>query len=112
MHMCEICFKKFPRPSGLDTHMNSHYDRKPHECGFPGCPRTFSVRSNARRHFRTHPTGNLSSTPPSPPHQTVFKETTVATPPPTPPPSSLSSQRFNVRWVDTLPHGRRRAPHL
>jgi hypothetical protein len=28
MHQCEICHKNFPRPSGLNTHMNSHSGAK------------------------------------------------------------------------------------
>ncbi|KAL0575212.1 hypothetical protein V5O48_006751 [Marasmius crinis-equi] len=54
MHQCEICNKLFPRPSGLKTHMNTHYNLKPFTCEFPGCNRSFTVRSNARRHLRTH----------------------------------------------------------
>ncbi|TEB23392.1 hypothetical protein FA13DRAFT_1715455 [Coprinellus micaceus] len=54
MHTCEICSKKFPRPSGLRTHMNTHNNARPYPCGFPGCTRTFGVRSNAKRHLRTH----------------------------------------------------------
>ncbi|KAF8812158.1 hypothetical protein BYT27DRAFT_7003133, partial [Phlegmacium glaucopus] len=54
MHRCEVCGKKFPRPSGLRTHMNTHNNEKPYPCGFPGCTRTFGVRSNAKRHLRTH----------------------------------------------------------
>ena len=54
MHACEICNKKFPRPSGLKTHMNTHNNARPYACGFPGCNRTFGVRSNAKRHLRTH----------------------------------------------------------
>ncbi|PPQ96128.1 hypothetical protein CVT26_004763 [Gymnopilus dilepis] len=54
MHECPICQKSFPRPSGLKTHMNIHSNEKPYVCEFPGCNRTFGVRSNARRHLRTH----------------------------------------------------------
>ena len=28
MHQCAVCFKLFPRPSGLQTHMNSHSGAK------------------------------------------------------------------------------------
>ncbi|KAL0959616.1 hypothetical protein HGRIS_011319 [Hohenbuehelia grisea] len=54
MHECEICHKKFPRPSGLRTHMNTHTDSKPFPCTFSGCSKRFAVRSNAKRHLRTH----------------------------------------------------------
>lgn len=33
MHQCTICFKMFPRPSGLATHMNSHSGAK-RSCDF------------------------------------------------------------------------------
>ncbi|KAF8635463.1 hypothetical protein AX15_000438 [Amanita polypyramis BW_CC] len=66
MHDCEICGKKFPRPSGLRTHMNTHNNVRPYPCTFPGCTRKFAVRSNAKRHLRTHgvipaPTATTSS---------------------------------------------------
>lgn len=54
MHGCETCGKYFPRPSGLRTHMNIHSNAKPFACSYPGCTRTFGVRSNAKRHLRTH----------------------------------------------------------
>jgi hypothetical protein len=54
MHPCNICGKQFPRPSGLGTHMNSHNGKKPYKCLVPGCPKAFAVRSNAKRHLRTH----------------------------------------------------------
>ncbi|KAF9030369.1 hypothetical protein BDZ89DRAFT_949821 [Hymenopellis radicata] len=59
MHQCEICQHEFPRPSGLRTHMNSHNNIRPYGCPFPGCEKTFGVRSNAKRHLRTH--GNFQS---------------------------------------------------
>ncbi|KAH9475513.1 Zinc finger protein C25B8.19c [Psilocybe cubensis] len=57
MHRCSECQKDFPRPSGLRTHMNMHTKEKPFACTYPGCLRSFSVVSNARRHMRTHGVG-------------------------------------------------------
>ncbi|KAF9522872.1 hypothetical protein CPB83DRAFT_776373, partial [Crepidotus variabilis] len=57
MHRCLECQKEFPRPSGLRTHMNMHTKEKPFPCTYPGCSRTFSVVSNAKRHMRTHGVG-------------------------------------------------------
>ncbi|KAI0266512.1 hypothetical protein BC834DRAFT_132402 [Gloeopeniophorella convolvens] len=54
MHQCQTCQKWFPRPSGLATHMNTHSGAKPYTCPVPGCCRRFGVRSNAKRHLRTH----------------------------------------------------------
>lgn len=58
-------------PSGLSTHMNTHNNIrraciyfssftvhshyiKAYPCVFPGCERTFAVRSNAKRHLKIH----------------------------------------------------------
>ncbi|KAH9899181.1 hypothetical protein C8Q73DRAFT_639500 [Cubamyces lactineus] len=54
MHQCTVCYKLFPRPSGLATHMNSHSGAKPFKCPIPTCTKSFAVRSNAKRHLRTH----------------------------------------------------------
>ncbi|KAH7886996.1 hypothetical protein F5I97DRAFT_1788250, partial [Phlebopus sp. FC_14] len=54
MHQCPQCQKVFPRPSGLATHMNSHSGAKPFRCSVPNCDKSFAVRSNAKRHLRTH----------------------------------------------------------
>ncbi|KIK93414.1 hypothetical protein PAXRUDRAFT_12679 [Paxillus rubicundulus Ve08.2h10] len=53
-HYCEECGRGFPRPSGLSTHMNTHSGAKPYKCTVPSCDKRFAVRSNARRHLRTH----------------------------------------------------------
>ncbi|KAI5833394.1 hypothetical protein K523DRAFT_232963 [Schizophyllum commune Tattone D] len=52
MHQCPVCQKWFPRPGGLQTHMNSHNNVKPYICGFHECNLRFTVQSNARRHRR------------------------------------------------------------
>ncbi|KAL6299225.1 hypothetical protein BKA93DRAFT_695603, partial [Sparassis latifolia] len=68
MHQCSICFKMFPRPSGLATHMNSHSGAKPFKCPIPTCNKSFAVRSNAKRHLRTHgifPSSDTTSSTPS-----------------------------------------------
>jgi uncharacterized Zn-finger protein len=61
MHQCNVCSKWFPRPSGLATHMNTHTGNKPFKCPVPDCDKFFTVRSNARRHMRTH---GVPSSPP------------------------------------------------
>ncbi|KAH9941804.1 uncharacterized protein BXZ73DRAFT_98196 [Epithele typhae] len=68
MHQCTVCFKMFPRPSGLATHMNSHSGAKPFKCPIPTCTKSFAVRSNAKRHLRTHgifPSAEHGSSSPS-----------------------------------------------
>lgn len=68
MHQCTVCMKLFPRPSGLATHMNSHSGAKPYKCPIPTCTKSFAVRSNAKRHLRTHgifPTSDHANTSPS-----------------------------------------------
>ncbi|KAJ1722664.1 hypothetical protein LPJ53_002922 [Coemansia erecta] len=51
-YLCEICNKKFPRPSALATHVFSHTGEKPYKCEEPGCEQVFSVRSNMQRHMK------------------------------------------------------------
>ncbi|KAF1975821.1 hypothetical protein BU23DRAFT_457605 [Bimuria novae-zelandiae CBS 107.79] len=47
---CEICDRRFTRPSALQTHMYSHTREKPFACDFEGCGRHFSFANNLRRH--------------------------------------------------------------
>ncbi|KAJ2786833.1 hypothetical protein GGI15_001195 [Coemansia interrupta] len=51
-YLCEICNKKFPRPSALATHVFSHTGEKPYKCEDPECEQVFSVRSNMQRHMK------------------------------------------------------------
>ena len=51
-HKCSMCGKQFTRPSSLRTHVNSHTGERPFLCTNQGCPRTFSVLSNMRRHAK------------------------------------------------------------
>ncbi|CAH1765387.1 13773_t:CDS:2 [Entrophospora sp. SA101] len=52
-YKCEICQKRFTRPSSLQTHMYSHTGEK-----LDGCGRHFSVVSNLRRHQKIHGNNN------------------------------------------------------
>ncbi|KAK7045551.1 hypothetical protein VNI00_007383 [Paramarasmius palmivorus] len=65
-HRCHFCGKRFSRPSGLKIHMTTHTGEKPYVCPEEGCGRSFSVRSNMRRHVRivhqnSPVAGNLTS---------------------------------------------------
>lgn len=49
-YICGTCSKAFSRPSSLKIHTYSHTGEKPWKCQIPGCGKTFSVRSNMKRH--------------------------------------------------------------
>lgn len=49
-YICGTCNKAFSRPSSLKIHTYSHTGEKPWKCQIPGCGKTFSVRSNMKRH--------------------------------------------------------------
>ncbi|RHZ74196.1 hypothetical protein Glove_227g129 [Diversispora epigaea] len=53
-YKCNICQKRFTRPSSLQTHTYSHTGEKPFKCPVEGCGRHFSVVSNLRRHQKIH----------------------------------------------------------
>ncbi|CAH1760914.1 7966_t:CDS:2 [Entrophospora sp. SA101] len=55
-YKCDICQKRFTRPSSLQTHMYSHTGEK-----LEGCGRHFSVVSNLRRHQKIHGNNNDAS---------------------------------------------------
>jgi uncharacterized Zn-finger protein len=53
-YKCNVCQKRFTRPSSLQTHTYSHTGEKPFKCPVEGCGRHFSVVSNLRRHQKIH----------------------------------------------------------
>ncbi|KAJ7848350.1 hypothetical protein B0H14DRAFT_3453164 [Mycena olivaceomarginata] len=67
-------------------------------CGFPDCPKTFSVRSNARRHYRTHREEQQPRDSSSHYYLTWVEHIGLPQQPP-PPTRSLSQASFRVRWV-------------
>ncbi|KAK8844071.1 hypothetical protein IAR55_006865 [Kwoniella newhampshirensis] len=89
-HVCEICSKKFNRPSALITHTSVHTGAKPFMCQREGCGRFFSVQSNLRRHQKTHERKDSEA------RETQSKSPTIISPPaqglsPSIPPSQRQS---------------------
>nr|CAG8553428.1 15396_t:CDS:2 [Entrophospora candida] len=69
-YKCEVCQKRFTRPSSLQTHMYSHTGEK-----LDGCGRHFSVVSNLRRHQKIH--GNNNNDGDSSPNVTNVTPSTI-----------------------------------
>lgn len=53
-NQCHICGKVCSRPSTLRTHVLVHTGVKPYPCEWPGCNRSFNVKSNMIRHYKNH----------------------------------------------------------
>nr|POE79354.1 c2h2 finger domain transcription factor mtfa [Quercus suber] len=63
-YQCMTCKKAFSRPSSLKIHSHSHTGEKPFHCAHSGCNKSFSVRSNMKRHERgCHSGGGSLVTP-------------------------------------------------
>ncbi|KAF8498270.1 hypothetical protein JB92DRAFT_2834302 [Gautieria morchelliformis] len=59
-YKCDYCGKKFDRPSSLQVHVRTHTGSQPFTCEWPGCERSFSVKSNMLRHWRSHERSDAS----------------------------------------------------
>lgn len=94
MHQCNVCQKWFPRPSGLATHMNSHSGAKPYKCPIPNCTKSFAVRSNAKRHLRTHGIFPSSEHPTAPSQFTVGFDAPIISEP-----HDVGKMPSKLRWV-------------
>ncbi|KAG6861399.1 hypothetical protein C0995_000528 [Termitomyces sp. Mi166 len=79
MHQCEVCGKLFPR--------------------FEGCSRTFTVRSNAKRHLRTHGIETASSRQTSSALYSVGFDTPTVVPPPPIATQEMTAIPYKLRWM-------------
>ncbi|KAK7044839.1 hypothetical protein R3P38DRAFT_180337 [Favolaschia claudopus] len=103
MHRCEFCSKEFPRPSAVRTHALAVHDHaRPYPCAYSTCSKTFSTRSNARRHNLTH--SEKSRVTPSMRYAVQFVE--VMGVPQQPRAASPDAFPYNVRWAAENPAGR------
>ena len=86
IHECNLCGKRFQRPSTLETHMYVHSGEKPFLCPFLDCNKLFNARSNMLRHLKMHfklgkgkyllPSGEISSKKPTAKQLTCFTHPT------------------------------------
>lgn len=53
-NVCKVCGRECRRPSTLKTHILTHTGQRPFLCRYPGCNKSFNVRSNMLRHERLH----------------------------------------------------------
>lgn len=51
-YKCDLCFKKFPKPSSLKQHMYTHTGERPFQCQY--CPRAYSQNADLNKHLRIH----------------------------------------------------------
>jgi hypothetical protein len=68
-------------------------------CGYPGCDRTFTVRSNAKRHLRTHGVIPVSSIPDPLPGPYVIDFSAPAVMGSSAPTAQVISAPVKLRWM-------------
>lgn len=53
-YQCSRCLKVFTRSSALQSHILVHTGDRPFVCPHSSCSKSFNVKSNMNRHFKTH----------------------------------------------------------